>query len=102
MLSVRQILRASTRSTIPNAATLQRTSRSALRAPFRLASTTVGGTSTDLKSEKSNPAQVQKPDDNRQAKNAASGQQSSQASKESNQQNTSGNGDNARSGKGKH
>ncbi|KAK7991905.1 hypothetical protein PG996_013082 [Apiospora saccharicola] len=87
MLFVRQILRTSTRVAVPNAA--------ALRAPIRMASTTVGGTSTDLRSEKTNPAQVQKPDDNRKANNS-SGQKSSQNSEGSNQQNT-----NAGSGKGK-
>ncbi|KAK8084744.1 hypothetical protein PG997_006015 [Apiospora hydei] len=92
MFSVRHTLRASTRVTIPNADALQRTPGPALRVPFRLASTTTGGTSTDLRSEKSNPAQNQKPDDKRQAS------EPSQTSKGSNQ----GNGDNAGKGKGKH
>ncbi|KAK7931332.1 hypothetical protein PG985_002044 [Apiospora marii] len=87
MLFVRQILRTSTRVTVPNVAALQRTPGS-----LRLASTT-GGTSTDLRSEKTNPAQNQKPDENRQGNNTSE-QQSSQ-------QNTSGNGDKTGSSKGK-
>ncbi|KAK6851193.1 hypothetical protein PG990_007915 [Apiospora arundinis] len=93
MLFVRQSLRASTRAAIPNAAI------STLRAPFRLASTTVGGTSTDLRSEKTDPAQVQKPDENRQTN--ASGQSSNQSPKGSSQHNANGKGDNAESGKEK-
>ncbi|KAK8045047.1 hypothetical protein PG993_005071 [Apiospora rasikravindrae] len=91
MLSVRQTLRASTRATTSNAAVLQRTPGSAFRAPFRLASSTTGGTSTDLRSEKTDPAQNQKPDDKRQTNDA------SQTSKGSNQ----GNGDNTGKDKGK-
>ncbi|KAK7943065.1 uncharacterized protein PG986_012178 [Apiospora aurea] len=91
MFSIRHTLRASTRATIPNAAALQRTPGSALRVPFRPASTTTGGTSTDLRSEKTDPAQNQKPDDKRPAS------ESSQTSKGSHQEN----GDNAGKGKGK-
>ncbi|KAK8097861.1 uncharacterized protein PG998_013347 [Apiospora kogelbergensis] len=94
MLFIRQTLRATTRTTVPNAAA------SAVCARFRFASSTVGGTSTDLRSEKTDPAKVQKPNETRQTN--ASGQKADQAAKGSTQQNAGGKGDNAGSGQEKH